>query len=149
MRFALISNGVVTDVVEGQAPPSWLSCGDQVGPGFVFDGQAFAPPPPVAADPRLWWVYPGPFKDRLGMDALAIYASSHGACKAVAGMLEGRLYIDLKDPKNVNMLNLLIATAQPTADPMFAGSGPMTAAKRDVILNTATIEPERYVKGLA
>lgn len=108
-----------------------------------------APVVPVAvADPRLWWVDVGPFKDRLGVDAMALGASTHDACKAVTELLNGRRYVDLKDPKTLQMLGLLQATAQPAANAMFAGSGPMTAAKILAITNTPTVDAERYIKGL-
>lgn len=111
-----------------------------------------APPvieePQPAEDPRLWWVDVGPFKDRLGMDAPAIYASNHDACKGVVGMVEGRKYIDLRDPRIANMMGVLIATGQPVANPVWPGSGPMTAAKRDAILGIPTTEVERHLKGL-
>lgn len=99
-------------------------------------------------DHRLWWVDVGPFKDRLGMDAPAIYASTHDACKGVVGLVEGRKYINLKDPRIAAMMQVLIATAQPAASAVWPGSGPMTAAKRDAILNTPTAEDERHIKGL-
>ena len=104
-------------------------------------------PTPIE-DPRKWFIYPGPFKDRLGMDALAIAASSHGACKAVIEMLNGRLYVNLKDAKTLMLLNLLKATSQPATDAMFSGSGPMTDPKIAAIIDTPTTEEERYVKGL-
>lgn len=105
-------------------------------------------PPPLPEDERLWWLDVGPFKDRLGMDAPAIYASNHAACRGVVGMLEGRKYIDLKDPRIAAMMGVLIASGQPAADPVWPGSGPMTAAKRDTILNTPSTEAERHIKGL-
>lgn len=106
-------------------------------------------PPPPPPDPRLWWVDPGPFKDRLGMDALAIGASNNDACKACIAMLNGRLYVDLKGAQAASLLDLLIATGQPAANPIFAGSGPMTLAKKAAILNTPTTDAERHIKGLA
>ena len=63
-------------------------------------------------------------------------------------MVEGRKYIDLKDPRIAAMMGVLIASGQPAADPVWPGSGPMTAAKRDTILNTPTTEAERHIKGL-
>lgn len=104
--------------------------------------------PEAQEDPRIWWVDVGPFKDRLGMDAPAIYTSTHDACKGVVGMVDGRKYIDLKDPRIAAMMGVLIATEQPSANPVWPGSGPMTAAKRDTILNTPTTEVERHIKGL-
>lgn len=104
-------------------------------------------PEPVE-DPRIWWIDVGPFKDRLGFDAPAIYASSHDACKGVVGMVEGRKYIDLKDPRIGAMMGVLIATAQPAANAVWPGSGPMTEEKREAILTTPTTEYERHIKGL-
>jgi hypothetical protein len=104
--------------------------------------------PEVQQDPRWWWIDPGPFKDRLGMDAPAIYASGHDACKGVVGMVEGRKYIDLKDPRIAAMMEVLIATGQPAANPVWQGSGPMTESKRTAILTAPTTEYERHVKGL-
>lgn len=95
-----------------------------------------------------WWIDTGPFKDRLGMDALAIGASTHDACKGVMAMLEGRKYVDLKEVKTSAMLDILIATGQPAANPIFPGSGPMTGAKKATILNTPTTEKERHLKGV-
>ena len=91
-----------------------------------------------------WLVDEGPFKDRLGPDAHAIAASTHDACKAVTWALNNRKYVDLKDQKVSDMLDLLIATSQPTANAMFAGSGPMTAEKKNVILNTMPTAYERH-----
>ena len=118
--------------------------------GRTYDAvsNSFSEPAPPPEDPRLWWIDVGPFKDRLGMDAPAIYASNHDACKGVVGLVEGRKYINLKDPRIAQMMGVLIATAQPAANPVWPGSGPMTAAKRDSILNTPTVEDERHIKGL-
>lgn len=102
----------------------------------------------TAEDARLWWVDVGPFYDRFGPDALAIAASDHGACKAVQTLTGVRKYIDLRDPRVAAMIDMLIATAQPTAQPWAPGSGPMTAAKKAAILNTPTTEAERHIKGL-
>ena len=109
-----------------------------------------APPAPVEpeADPRLWWVDVGPFYDRFGTDALAIAASDHGACKAVQTLTGVRKYIDLRDPRVAAMIDMLIATAQPAAQPWAPGSGPMTPAKKAAILTTPTTEYERHIKGL-
>lgn len=118
--------------------------------GCTYDAasNSFSEPAPPPEDERLWWVDVGPFKDRLGMDAPAIYASTHDACKGVVGLVEGRKYINLKDPRIAAMMGVLIATAQPAANPVWPGSGPMTAAKRDAILGAPTSEDERHIKGL-
>lgn len=105
-------------------------------------------PPPVMDDPRIWWVDVGPFYDRFGPDALAIAASDHGACKAVQTLTSVRKYIDLRDPRVAAMIDMLIATGQPVAQPWTPGSGPMTPAKKAAILETPTTEYERHIKGL-
>ncbi len=105
------------------------------------------PKPVLPEDPRIWWIDLGPFKDRLGMDTLAIYASNHAACKGVVGMIEGRKYIDLKDPRIGLLMQVLINTNQPAVDPVWGGS-PLTDAKRIAILTTPTTEAERHIKGL-
>lgn len=105
-------------------------------------------PPVLPEDERLWWVDVGPFYDRFGPDALAIAASDHGACKAVQTLTGVRKYIWLKDPRVAAMIDMLIATAQPTAQPWAPGSGPMTPEKKAAILTTPTTEYERHIKGL-
>lgn len=121
-------------VVEGGYPLASFDHGE------LPDG----PPPEAALPASAWWLYPGPFKDRLGMDALALAASSHPACLAAREMLAGRLYVDLKNPRTSMLLDMLIAAGQPEAHPMFPGSGPMTPAKKAAILDTPATEAERY-----
>lgn len=104
-------------------------------------------PPPVE-DPRIWWVDVGPFKDRIGMDIGAIAASQHSACLGVKEFLNGRKYVNLRDPKVSLLLDVMIANNQPAADPVWPGSGPISATKKAVILDTPTTEEERHVKGL-
>ncbi|HQQ70220.1 MAG TPA: hypothetical protein PLL92_07910 [Alicycliphilus sp.] len=118
--------------------------------GQVYDPAtgSFAAPPAPPPDERLWWLDVGPFYDRFGPDALAIAASDHGACKAVQTLTGVRKYIDLKDPRIGQMIDMLIATGQPAAQSYAPGSGPMTAAKKAAILDTPTTEYERHIKGL-
>lgn len=100
--------------------------------------------PQVVEDPAAWHIYPGPFKDRLGLDGLAIAASTHPVCVAAREMLAGRLYIDLKGPKAAALLDMLIAAGQPAASPYFPGSGPMTTEKKAAILGTKPAAEEMY-----
>ena len=112
-----------------EAPVAWAGYEFETHDHTV-EGEVPAQELPASA----WFMYPGPFKDRLGMDGLAIEASTHPICIAAKGTLTGRLYIDLKNPKVAAMLDMLIATGQPTASPYFPGSGPMTAEKKATIL---------------
>ena len=52
-RWALIDVGIVTMVVEQDSQPQisgeWVECPDYVGPGWLYDGSTFSPPPPVEA----------------------------------------------------------------------------------------------------
>lgn len=99
-------------------------------------------------DPRYFQLAPGGWKDRLGVDYLAIAASDHSLCRAYIAVYTDREFFNLKDPRNVQMYEALIAAGQPAANPFIPGAGPLTAAKRDVAFNLHTTEYERHVKGL-
>lgn len=131
-----VVNTIVADAAfaEAMPPGAWRLAEEQTSP--------------PAEDPRIWWTDVGPFYDRFGPDALAITASDHGACKAVQTLTSVRKYIDLKDLRVASMIDMLIATGQPVAQPWAPGSGPMTAAKKAAILTTPTTEYERHIKGL-
>ena len=145
MRYEILdAEGAVENTVEAEA--DFMAAQYPEGNYRQAAEQIVPVVPPE--DHRRRWVDVGPFKDRLGMDAPAIYASTHDACKGVVGLVEGRKYINLKDPRIAAMMQVLIATAQPAASAVWPGSGPMTAAKRDAILNTPTVEDERHIKGL-
>ena len=132
--------------VIGELYPNWT--------GVSWKNSTYTAPPQEEEvilnqeNPQVWWIDVGPFRDRLGMDTLAIAASTHPVCLGVKEMLYDRKYIDLKDPRVSQLLDILIATDQPTASPYFPGSGPMTLIKKDLILNTPTTESERNVKGV-
>jgi hypothetical protein len=134
--------------VDGELHPNWS--------GLAWTMVTYSTPEPVyqipaepeVEDPRIWWVDVGPYKDRLGMDAAAIYASDHPACRGVIGLVDGRKYINLKDTRIRAMMMLLVQTQQPAASPYFPGSGPMTMEKLEVVLDTPTTEYERHIKGL-
>lgn len=143
MRIEIMDGNTVTNVIlaseefaEQQHPGKWRLA-------EVQDEQ-----PVPEEDPRIWWLDVGPFYDRFGTDAVAIASSDHGACKAVQTLTGVRKYIDLKDPRIAQMIDMLIATAQPAAQPWAPGSGPMTVEKKEAILTTPTAEHERHVKGL-
>jgi len=99
-------------------------------------------------DPRYWWIDPGRLTARLGPDAFAIAASSHDACKAAVTILSMSKYADLKGPELATVLDTLIAAGQPAANPIFPGSGPMTAAKKAAICGAPTTDYERHIKDL-
>lgn len=158
MQYALINAGQVVNIIEADADFIDSMQGfdaavahDQAQIGWAWDGQQLHAPllaPPAPPDPRLWWIDVGPFYDRFGPDALAIAASDHGACKAVQTLTGVRKYVDLKDPRIGQMIDMLIAMNQPDAQTFAPGSGPMTPAKKAAILDTPTTEYERHIKGL-
>ena len=132
-----------TSEAEGEPRANWN------GAAWVDVPYEAPPAPPESAeDPSIWWMDVGPFYDRFGSDALAIAASDHGACKAVQTLTSVRKYIDLKDLRVAAMIDMLIATGQPVAQPWAPGSGPMTPEKKAAILTTPTTEYERHIKGL-
>lgn len=108
---------------------------------------------PNWADPSLpiqyAWIDTGPWRDRFGTDWLAITSSDNPLCRACSQLYIDRKYIDVKDARNEQILDALIATNQPEANVLFPGSGPMTLAKKAAILNPVTTEYERHIKGLA
>lgn len=150
-RWADVQAGLIRNVILATAAPdaSWRQLPDAstAGPGWTWPANDAAPtsPPP---DPRLWWIDVGPFKDRLGLDGLAISVSTHPVCAAVREQLYDRAFVDLQGAQLAQMLGMLKAAAQPTANPVFAGSGPMTDAKILAITTTPTVEAERHIKGL-
>lgn len=159
-RWALIDNGTVANVIEQDGQPQaaglWVACG-AAGPGWSYDGTLFSPPwvpseYPTWASPsldhRYHWLDTGPWRDRFGVDWLAITSSDNALCKACAQLYLDRKYVDLKDARNAQILDALIATAQPAANPLLPGSGPITPAKKAVILNQQTTDYERHIKGL-
>ena len=103
--------------------------------------------------PRLWWIDTGPFMDRFdtygytglkGM-VLALGRTNDTAYAAFADM-SVRKYISLQErrPELLVVLNALAAQAAST----YPGAPAFTPAMRAAILDTATTESERYIKGL-
>lgn len=101
------------------------------------------------APERYFWIDLGPFQDRFGEDWPVIASSTDRECIAfMNAVINNRKYINLKDPRVANAVDLLIATSKPTTWSLFPTSGPMTPAKKAVIMNPMTTEYERHVKGL-
>lgn len=124
---------------------------EQLFPGqwtYLYDNTPVVTWSDPSLNPEYHWIDTGPWRDRFGIDWLAITASSNELCKAAAQLWIDRKYINLKDPRNAQVLDALIATSQPATNVLFAGSGPMTTDKKNAILNPVTTEYERHVKGL-
>ena len=146
MIYEIIKDGEVVNRIVAES--DWVAENLEPGTYREVPPEPPAPEPPKVEDPRVWWVDVGPFYDRFGPDALAIAASDNGACKAVQTLTGVRKYIDLKDPRVAQMIDMLIAVQQPAPAAFAPGSGPMTEAKKAAILNTPTTEVERHIKGL-
>lgn len=142
---AVAPGNLSTSETEGELRANWTGVVWVLVP-YVVPAEPVEPEQPEGE--RLWWLDVGPFYDRFGPDALAIAASDHGACKAVQTLTGVRKHIDLKDPRVAAMIDMLIATNQPAAQPWAPGSGPMTPEKKAAILTTPTTEYERHIKGL-
>jgi hypothetical protein len=168
--IALINNGVVTSVIVaesdflsvaelGNSAAVIVPDGEHPGVGWTYDNGVFIPPtitPPVldtiswaTAPDEYVWINTGPFKDRLGDDWPVIASSTDRECVAFKeAVIEGRQYINLKDPRIAGALDMMIATGKPSNWAMFPNSGPITPAKKAAILNPQTTEYERHIKGL-
>ena len=83
------------------------------------------------------------------MDGMALSASSNATCAAVKEQLYDRKYVDLKSTQTAQLLGMLMAAVQPSANASFPGAGPITALKIATITGTPTTEAERHIKGLA
>lgn len=95
------------------------------------------------SEPRPRHLSVGAFKDRMGIDALAIAVSTHPVCVALREMLYDRRWIDLDHPAAGRFLDMLVAANEPAANPLFPGSGPMTPKKRAQILDAPVQDAER------
>lgn len=138
-----------TDVV----PPAPLPAGAMHRwNGQTWDVVPYAAPAPTwddaSLDPRYHWIDTGPWRDRFGIDWLAITSSDNALCKAAAQLWIDRKYINLKDARNAQMLDAMIAAAQPAPNLLFPGAGPMTAEKKAAILRLVTTDYERHIKGM-
>lgn len=101
------------------------------------------------APEEYFWIDVGPFTDRFGEDWPAIASSTDRACVAFkSAVIDNRRYINLKDPRVEQAIDMMITLGQPTQWAVFPNSGPLTAVKKQVILNPVTTEYERHVKGL-
>lgn len=101
------------------------------------------------APERYFWIDLGPFQDRFGEDWPVIASSTDRECIAfMNAVINNRKYINLKDPRVAGAIDLLIACNKPSTWVLFADSGPITPAKKAIILDYHTTEYERHVKGL-
>lgn len=93
MRFAQISGGVVSFVIDVDAAPdaSWIPCSNACS-GWTYDGNAFFPP----VDPCAWLIDLGPFYDRFGAAKMAVLTSTDTGVKAIIADLNIRKWVDLK-----------------------------------------------------
>jgi len=161
MQYLVVENNKVSNIID--APEGFTLEGVElypqksppIGIDWTWNNGNTIPPvyeapeiPDITLDPKYWWIDVGPFYDRFGVDGIAIAASDNGICKAVQTLTGVRKYIDLKDPKVSQMIDMLIAAQQPAATAFVPGAGPITAAKKAKILNTPTTEAERFIKGM-
>lgn len=115
---------------------------------IVIDNGPVAPTWSNAPD-EYFWIDLGPFQDRFGDDWPVISSSTDRECVAfMNAVINNRKYINLKDPRVTNAIDMLIASNQPVTWALFPTSGPMTPAKKAAILDYHTTEYERHIKGL-
>ena len=101
MKYAIIENGIVTNVALAGAPmaANWIET-ETAGIGWTYDNGVFTAPviptPPVIVDPCEWLIDVGPFFDRFGAAKLAVLTSADATVKAILQDIQVRKWIDLK-----------------------------------------------------
>jgi hypothetical protein len=133
MRWALIENNVVANVVEQDTQPQieglWVECGN-AGPRMEYiDGVFIFPTPPVAPVlPNLteWLIDVGSFFDRFGSSKIPALASQDITVRAIIQDCQTRRWIDLQRADVGQAIDVMIA----------AGISGMDAALKDAILLT-------------
>lgn len=102
------------DFAESQHPGAWR----------VAAVQSESAPP---AAPRR--ITLGALQKRIGpMKVFAIDTSTHPVCVALRSYLSRLTFVDLDDPDLSPMLGMLVSAVQPASNPVFPGSGPLTAS---------------------
>lgn len=99
---------------------------------------------PVAPAPEVRRITLGALQKRLGaMRVFALDTSAHPVCVALRSYLGRLTYVDLDDADLRPMLQMLVDTQQPEANPAFPGSGPLAAEDVDAIITAPVQEGER------
>ena len=130
MKYAIIENGIVTNVALAGGPmaQNWVET-EEAGIGWTYDNGVFTAPvipePPVVVDPCEWLIDVGPFFDRFGAAKLAVLTSADATVKAILQDIQVRKWIDLKRADVASSL-AYVGTKVPAVD----------AALQTAILNT-------------
>lgn len=102
MNYAIVENGVVTNMVVATGPlyPNWVAT-ETAGIGWTYAEGVFAPPPdPIVPtpppDPCAWLINIGPFFDRFGATKMAVLTSADVGVKAILQDVSVRMWIDLQ-----------------------------------------------------
>lgn len=99
---------------------------------------------PVAPAPEVRRITLGALQKRLGaMRVFALDTSAHPVCVALRSYLGRLTYVDLDDADLRPMLQMLVDTQQPEANPAFPGSGPLAAEDVDAIITAPVQAGER------
>lgn len=130
MKYAIIENGIVTNVAMAGGPmaENWIES-DVAGIGWAYSNGVFTTPvipePPIVVDPCEWLIDIGPFFDRFGAAKLAVLTSADATVKAILQDIQVRKWIDLKRADVASSL-AYVGTKVPAVD----------AAMQAAILNT-------------
>ena len=119
-RYSKLNGNVVVQTILSEEQPGiatgdWISCPDNVGPGYTLDGSNWVPPgTPVSAAPVWsWYMDIGPFTDRFGTSKLSIDLSTDPIIMAFDKDLNRRKWVDLKDPRVEQVLNYIAGHTDP------------------------------------
>lgn len=107
IRYALVQNGIVENVVDAAEPPAdWVECND-AGPGWGYNGSKFTPPAQVVAARN---ITVSAFKSRLTAaerKAIRVLAKSNADIEDYTDMLDSARQVDLDNARTRGGLQAL------------------------------------------
>ena len=124
MRHAIVREGVVRNIIVGSVPGSVPIGTDPVVIGWLYDGNAFTPPPvpPTPKNAYPWADFLEALTDN-ELDALITLKQTSAPLKRFLAIIEARGHIDFNHAKPQQFLTFLVNQAVLTAPRALALRG--------------------------
>lgn len=125
MKYAIINDGVVANVIEWDGKSAWTSpdgttlapLGESpAGPGWTYDGNDFSAPVPVVVVPRVY--EPREFANKFFTQEqqIELFSSTHPYVVYARGQLTLAKYVDLDAEEFVKLLGSLVVAGMLTPE---------------------------------